>query len=155
MQNKIQIIRTTSDNEDFRLLIKDLDDDLNRRNGEMQSLYDGLNKIESLNTIVIAYDNNTPIGCACFKTFSTHSVELKRMYVNPDYRGLGVAPLILKEIEKWAGEIGFKEIVLETGLNQPEAIRFYTKNGYSKIDNYGRYIGNPNSVCMNKKLMIC
>ncbi|WP_165022404.1 GNAT family N-acetyltransferase [Dysgonomonas sp. ZJ279] len=152
MQNKIQIIRTNSDNEDFRLLIKDLDDDLNRRNGEMQYLYDGLNKIESLNTIVIAYDNSSPIGCACFKTFSTHSVELKRMYVNPDYRGLGVAPLILKEIEKWAGEIGFDEIVLETGLNQPEAIRFYTKNGYSKIDNYGRYIGNPNSVCMNKKL---
>ncbi|MCD8175986.1 MAG: GNAT family N-acetyltransferase [Tannerellaceae bacterium] len=47
---------------------------------------------------------------------------------------------------------GFTSVVLETGINQPEAIRLYEKNGYIRIANYGPYINQPDSVCMKKIL---
>lgn len=150
----IQIYRTNSDNTGFNILIKELDADLHKRNGNDQFQYGLYNKIESLPTVVIASDNDKPVGCACFKTFDSGSVELKRMYLHPDYRGKGIADKILGEIEKWVGETGIFRIVLETGLKQPEAIRFYIKNGYVRIPNYGQYIGNQNSICMEKILNI-
>ena len=46
--------------------------------------------------------------------------------------------------------LNLAQMVLETGLKQPEAIRLYERSGYEKIENYGQYIGVENSVCMQK-----
>jgi GNAT superfamily N-acetyltransferase len=59
---------------------------------------------------------------------------------------------ILNELEKWALEIGFNSMVLETGKLQPAAIQLYKKQGYQIIPNYNPYIGNELSVCMKKNL---
>jgi len=150
----IRIRRANSEDVAFQTLVKQLDADLHLRNGDDQFQYDLYNKIESLSTVVIASDENKPVGCACFKNYSSDAAELKRMYLHPDFRGRGVADSILNEIENWAKENGMSKIVLETGLKQPEAIRFYTKNGYIRIPNFGHYIGNLNSVCMQKILNI-
>ena len=53
-------------------------------------------------------------------------------------------------LEKWAGELGYKKCILETGKKQPEAISLYKKNGYKPIPNYGQYTGIDNSVCFEK-----
>lgn len=131
----IRICRTNSENPDFLLLTKELDADLNRRNGNDQFQYAIYNKIDLLPTVVIAYSDECPVGCACFKGFSVEAVELKRMYVKPDYRGLGIADKILNEIEKWVWENGISKLVLETGIKQVEAIHFYTRQGYIKTHN--------------------
>lgn len=81
------------------------------------------------------------------------SIEIKRMFVKSENRGSGIAQLILNELEKWAIENNFFKSILETGIKQPGAIRFYTKSGYVKIDNYGQYAGNSNSFCMSKNLI--
>jgi putative acetyltransferase len=47
---------------------------------------------------------------------------------------------------------GFSGAILETGIRQIEAIKFYSKSGYQQIDNYGHYIGNSNRVCFYKNL---
>jgi putative acetyltransferase len=148
-----KVIRTKSDNIDFQELVKFLDDELNSRYGIVQLHYDQYNKIESLDTVVIAYLDKSPVACGCFKAFDESCIEIKRMIVKPENRGKGIADRILEELEKWAIEMGFSGSVLETGIKQPEAIRFYMRNGYIKIANYGQYIGNENSVCMGKQLM--
>ena len=66
------------------------------------------------------------------------------MFVRPEYRGSGISSLIISELEVWAAEQGFHATILETGIQQPEAIRFYTKSGYGKIDSFGPYKGNSN-----------
>ena len=76
------------------------------------------------------------------------------MYVPLNRRGQGIASLVLKELEKWAKELGYKKCILETGLKQPEAIRLYEKNGYKSIPNYGQYSGVENSVCYEKVIEI-
>ena len=60
--------------------------------------------------------------------------------------------MVLKELEKWAAELGFRECILETGNRQTEAVSFYHKSGYSVIPNFGPYIGVDNSICFSKML---
>ena len=62
--------------------------------------------------------------------------------------------MVLKELENWTQESGFKNCILETSIKQPEAIAFYKKNLYEQIPNYGQYIGIENSVCFKKSLVI-
>ena len=148
----IHIIRDNSDNKDFQRLIQELDKDLNARYGKVQFQFDKYNKVENLDTVVIAFWQKKAVGCACFKVFEEDSIEIKRMFLIPKYRGQGIADKILEELENSAMEKGFSNAVLETGIKQPEAIGFYKRNNYIQINNYGQYIGNANSVCMKKQL---
>ena len=149
----ITIKRTNSNDPDFISLVNDLDKDLWNRYGTAQLEYQPYNIIENLQTVVIANTENSPVGCGCFKKLETDTVEVKRMYVMPEKRGKGIGTLLMKELEKWAGESGFEFIVLETGSGQPEALHLYKKQGYSIIPNYGQYSGMKESICMKKNLL--
>jgi putative acetyltransferase len=148
----IKLLRCKSDNQDFRNLVILLDEDLYSRNGIIQAQYDKFNKIESIDTGIVAFYDGIPVGCGCFKKFDNKTVEIKRMFVIKEYRSNGIAKMILSELENWALENGYKNSILETGINQFEAINFYQKVGYKTIENFGQYIGNPNSICMSKVL---
>ena len=92
------------------------------------------------------------MACGAFKEFNEDSVEIKRMFVQPDFRGKGIASKALKVLEDWAKELNYSYAVLETGLRQPEAIALYKKNNYTVIDNYAPYEYMDNSVCFRKAL---
>jgi len=148
----IAIKRTQSTDPDFKLLVKELDAGLRIVNGEMMDVYDQHNIIESLATVVIAYQDDTPIGCGCFKPFDQDAVEIKRMFVRPAARGKGISAMVLKELESWAHSLGFKYTVLETGSRQVEALGLYNKAGYTSIPKYGPYVNLPDSICLRKEL---
>ena len=78
------------------------------------------------------------------------TAEIKRMYVAPGARGLGLARAMLAHLEQTARQEGAEAIVLETGLRQPEAIRLYTSSGYTPIDGFGFYKDAPLSRCFGK-----
>jgi putative acetyltransferase len=148
----IQIIRTNSENKDFIELVKHLDIELAERDGEYHPYYAQFNKIDKIKFVVIAYENEKPVGCGAIKQYEPRTMEIKRMYVLPENRGRGIANKILSELEIWATELAFKKCILETGKKQPEAIRLYQKNGYNLIQNYGQYAQVENSVCFEKKM---
>jgi GNAT superfamily N-acetyltransferase len=150
----ISIVRDTRDSPQLQVLVRLLDADLNNRYGIVQAQYDRFNSLASVDGAVIAYINDQAIGCGCFKRSYAETAEIKRMFVRPENRGSGAAKLLLEELEKWAVEAGFSRAILETGIKNPEAIRFYTKCGYSRIENYGQYVGMENSVCMGKSLKV-
>ncbi len=148
----LELKRTNNLDKDFLLLVSRLDADLAARYGQLQQVYDQYNKIENLETVVVAYDKNVAVGCGCFKQLEDDVVEVKRMYVDEDHRGKGIGACILTELENWAGELRYSALVLETGNNQPEAVRLYQKKGYQPISNYGQYAGMDTSICMKKAL---
>ena len=74
------------------------------------------------------------------------------MYVPLNKRGLGIATIILTELENRAREVNFKKCILETGKKQPAAIRLYQKNDYTIIPNFSPYEADDNSVCFEKEL---
>ena len=148
----IKIVRTNSDNPDFTKLVRLLDAFLAEIDGEEHLFYAQLNKTASLRHVIVAYVDEIPVSCGAIRELNPHSMEVKRMYTLPEYRGKGVATQVLKELEKWAAELSYQKCVLETGQRQPEAINLYKKNGYKEIPNYGKYEGVYNSVCFEKEL---
>lgn len=144
------LIRTNSDNPDFRELVILLDKDLAIRDGDDHAFFAQFNKIDAIKHTVVAYSDGRPVGCGAIKQYEDGVVEVKRMYVLPAERGRGVASLVLRELERWAHELGYTRCILETGEKQPEAIALYKKNGYSIIPNYGQYADVLTSVCFDK-----
>lgn len=146
------LIRTNSEHPDFRYLVSLLDKDLAIRDGEDHAFYNQFNKIDSIKYTVVAYLDEIPVGCGAIKEYEDGVVELKRMYVRDDFRRKGIASAVLAELEKWAKELKYSSLILETGKAQPEAIALYQGKEFSIIPNYGQYIGVDNSVCMKKTI---
>lgn len=148
----IKVIRTSSDNADFIELVKHLDSLLAELDGDEHEFYAQFNKTSKLKYVVVAYENDKPVGCGAIREFSPGVMEMKRMYTTPECRGKGIATKVLMELEKWATELSCFICKLETGKRQPEAISLYKKNGYRIIPNYGQYAAMENSVCFEKEL---
>jgi putative acetyltransferase len=148
----IRILRTESENKDFIELVKYLDADLAIRDGDDHSFYSQFNKIDQIKNVVVAYENEQPVGCGAIKEFEPGTFEIKRMYTSPESRGKGIASKVLTELENWATELSYKKCILETGKKQPEAISLYKRNGYKLIPNYGQYTNVENSICFEKQL---
>jgi GNAT superfamily N-acetyltransferase len=72
------------------------------------------------------------------------------MYVAPAARGTRVAVALLRRLEADARALGWKRLVLETGERQPDAMRFYEREGYRSIPPFGYYLGSSLSRCYEK-----
>ena len=145
--------RTDSNDKDFHWLVEKLNRYLDVLYGGLQDYYSQFNKIDNIPNVVIAYLNDEPVGCGCFKKFDEQSAEVKRMFARENSRGKGVGSAVLTELEKWAAELGYTAMVLEHGDKQPEASKLYQRQGYTVIPNYGQYIGmEETSICRKKSI---
>ena len=145
--------RASPFDQDFHNLIVDLDKDLWRRYPDIQQNFTPFNRVDESFRVILVYDNNSPIGCGCFRPMNEErTIEIKRMYVALAFRGRGIGKWILRELEQWAKEEGFLISKLETGINQPEAIAAYEKSGYDRIPNFPPYVEVKESICMKKYL---
>jgi len=152
MNSKIKIVKTTSENSDFISLIKIFDAFLWERYPELKKDYWGNNLIEFNANVILVYLDEKPVARGCFKKYNENTVELKRMFVSPEARGLGLAQLVIKELEKEAIDQGFEVMILETLYKQKEAISLYQKTGFEIVENYEPYVGLLNSICMSKSI---
>lgn len=148
----ITLRRTDSYDPVFRSLVKELDMDLQRRDGDDHSFFAQFNKIDAIRHAIVALKDGEPVGCGAIKRYDDNTMEVKRMFVPVDFRGQGIATLILQELERWCREINIHRCILETGERQPEAIRLYQKNNYNVIPNFGQYADVATSVCFEKSL---
>ena len=152
MKEALIIKRISSTDPHFQLLVSHLDHELWVELKEDQSTYDQYNKVPDLGTVVLICSHEQPIACGCFKKYSNDTVEIKRMFVEKQYRGKGISKMLLDELEKWAKESGSTFAILETSIRFEAARGLYTNAGYTIIDNYDQYAGLKESVCMRKKL---
>ena len=102
--------------------------------------------------LVVLDDDGAAVACAGIRRHSDRAAELKRMWVDPAARGRGYARALLGALEAAAGELGYTELVLETGLRQPEAMALYESAGFEPIENFGYYRDSPLSRCFRKEL---
>jgi putative acetyltransferase len=92
------------------------------------------------------------VGCGAYRPLHDDIAEVKRMYVEPAFRGRGIGRRLLLALEECARQAGYARVWLETGIAQPEALRLYETSGYGVIANYGHYRDDPRSVCFEKRL---
>jgi putative acetyltransferase len=106
---------------------------------------------EAVAFFVIRSDG-TPSGCGGIKLFGAEYGELKRMYVRPQFRGAGLAKLLIDHLAAYACEQGVALLRLETGIYQQEAIGLYERMGFQRIPPFGAYKPDPLSLFYEKPL---
>lgn len=149
----VQIKIVPSTDPALRKLIEKLDAELLQRYPADSIFSLNLNSpIVDRVTFVLAESDGQPVGCGAILELDENAVELRRFYVVPAMRGMGIASSILHYLEDLARQRGYKHIVLETGPKQPGAIGLYHKFGYRQIPSYGEYEGCEYSLCMSKDL---
>ena len=152
MNEQLTVKRTNSEDKDFQQLVLQLDNELWSELEEDQATYDQYNKVPDLDTVIVIYVGNKPVAIGCFKKYNKDTVEIKRMFVEKQYRGKGVSKLVLNELEKWAKELEYRYSILETSVHFKTAQNLYIKAGYRIIENYDQYKGLDESICMKKEL---
>ncbi len=106
---------------------------------------------EEVAFFVIRYDG-MPAGCGGIQLFGAEYGEVKRMYVRPQYRGLGLAKLMLDHLAGVARRQGADRLRLETGIHQREAIGLYERWGFRRIGPFGEYRQDPLSLFFEKQI---
>lgn len=91
------------------------------------------------------------IGCGAVVLHPVFG-EIKRLYVSPRSRGRGVGRKLLALLESAARQSGCRQIKLETGSFQPEALALYARCGYVRRGPFGEHRDDPLSVFMQKQL---
>lgn len=78
--------------------------------------------------------------------------EIKRVFVQPQFRGRGLSKALMEELEAHLRAQGIDRVRLETGVHQPEALSLYERLGYDRRAPFGEYVEDPLSVFMEKRL---
>ena len=104
--------------------------------------------------LLVARIDGVAAGCVAFLPFADdpETAEIKRLFVAEAARGRGVGAALMAALEREVAGMGYRRLVLETGIFQPEAIRLYGRHGYVRMPCYGEYATNPKSLCYEKRL---
>jgi putative acetyltransferase len=153
MSGTVEITLERPDSDDARVLIEELEAYLIPLSPpESRHGY----SIEKLLTEEVPFfiirNNGIPVGCGGVKLFGTDYGEIKRMYVRPEFRGLGFAKLMLNHLAEYARNHGVAILRLETGIAQRDAIALYERSGFRSIAPFGAYKPDPLSRFYEKRI---
>ena len=107
---------------------------------------------ESVTDALIALDGEKAVGCAGLKPYSDSDIEVKRVWVEPEYRGRHVAREMMTLLEAEAAKKGYRRAILQTRPVMGDAVGLYLSLGYRLIDNYPPYDKLEGAVCYAKEL---
>lgn len=154
MNMNVNFNRTDGKDEDFIENCRLLDMDLDRRVGRKikRDKYKKYNQLDEIKEAIVVYEGNTAIGGGAIRKYDDENVELKRVFVHPEYQGRGIGSRLVALLMEWAMELGYKRVILETGELLAESCAVYKKLGFEIIPNYGPYADMPESLCMARDL---
>lgn len=123
-----------------------------REHGIPNTVENPLDPADILLTVLIEVDGQ-PAGTGMLRR-NGDKLELKRIMVSPNFRGMGLAKTLLERLESEALHHGATTAWLHTGILQPDAIALYEKRGWQKLDYvFEPYADDGLSVCFTKQLV--
>ncbi len=135
---------------DAQVLINRLSLVLSKLTGDSgASSFNSFDVREAGSVFRVGYNGSNPIACGAIRRLSGNVAELKRMYAEH-----GTGALLLNDLQNHAVEMGYGKLWLSTRTDNEKAVGFYLRNGFKKIDNYGKYMGRSNSVCFEKNIWL-
>jgi DNA-binding MarR family transcriptional regulator len=91
-------------------------------------------------TYLVATSDGRPVACGGVLDLGGGRAEIKRMWVNPEWRGAGLGSRLLRDLEALAAKLGHDVVRLDSNGTLTEAIAMYERAGYQRIE---RYSDNP------------
>jgi ribosomal protein S18 acetylase RimI-like enzyme len=103
--------------------------------------------------LLLVYKDKTVIGCAGIREFDIETAELKRMYIQAEYRGCQIGRKLLEQSINIAKELNYKRIRLDTLPDMKLAQKLYRAFGFYEIPSY-RFNPIEGTVYMEKNLIL-
>ena len=141
-ENGKQLFQQYIQSLDFKITFQDVDRELE----EIAIEYNAPSGI-----LLLAYDGDKAIACAGVRKFDVNNAELKRMFVDPGYRGIQLGQQLLQLALSAAKQMGYTSILLDTVPSMRSAIKLYQSAGFRQIDPY-RFNPMPGAIFMEKEL---
>ena len=149
----MQLVAVALDSAAARPLLVELDADLARRYGSDEEVHaEAAEFLPPHGLFVLVLLDDAAVACGGFRPVRPQIAELKRMYVAPQARGMGLARRLLSHLESAAQQAGYTQLWLETGVVQPEAMRLYESAGYTPIPGFGQFADSELSRSYAKPL---
>lgn len=101
---------------------------------------------------LVAEVDGVPAGCGAWRALPSGAAEIKRVYVEPAFRRRGIARLVVAALEEGAAVAGHRQVVLNSGREQPEALTLYAELGYRPVPGYDVYACSPDAVFLGRPL---
>jgi len=101
--------------------------------------------------ILVALSDDRPCGCVALRSIDERTCEMKRLYVRPGYRGLGIGAKLVRRIIEAAIVRGYEAMRLDTLASMAHAISLYRSVGFQDIEPY-IYNPLPGALFMEKRL---
>lgn len=95
-----------------------------------------------------------PVATGGYRRLHDATAEVKRMYVPADHRGKGYGRAMLVALESAARAAGVRHLVLNTGVQQPEAIALYESTGWESVAAFGHYAATPGALFYGRALAV-
>ena len=101
---------------------------------------------------LLVWREGVAVGCGALRRLDGHRGELCRLFVTLNARREGIGRTLLARLEAEALALGYRRVVLETGMRQKPAMALYRAAGWRRIPAYGNFAKDPTSVCFGKTL---
>jgi GNAT superfamily N-acetyltransferase len=123
-----------------------------RYGGPDEAVVDPAEFLPPRGLFLVAEVGGVPAGCGAWRAIDADVAEIKRVYVEPAFRRRGLAQEVVAWLERSAAAAGHRDVVLNTGNRQPEALALYADAGYRPVPGYGVYACAPGAVFLGKSL---
>lgn len=147
----MKTVLTDEKDERFIELVKELDQGYYERIGDELARYDDYNEFSKPHVVLLALISNEAVACASYRVFDETTVEFKRVFVKKEFRKMGIAYSLIRQLERLVIKDNFKYSVIVTGANNSPAIRLYEKLDYHLTDSFGQFVDDESVICMKKE----
>ena len=145
---EIVVVREAPDTEDAEALVLELEDHLAERYpAESRHGYSVARLLEQQVAFFVARVDGAPAACGGVQLVGAEYGEIKRMWVRPQFRRLGLGRAVLEHLAQHTLEHGVDVLRLETGVDQAAAIALYEQFGFRRISPFPPYRDDPLSLC--------
>lgn len=149
----VVILREEPDSPDASALVAELESHLAERYpDESRHGYSVERLLEQRVAFFVARVDGAAAGCGGVQLIGTDFGEVKRMWVRPAYRGLGLGRQVLDRLANHVRAAGVRTLRLETGVDQDAAIALYESVGFRRIPPFPPYFDDPLSLCFEASL---
>lgn len=155
----LRIERLPITHPDAQLLVEAVQEEyVARYGGRDESPIDAADFEDPRGQFFVGYLGGVPVATGAWRRSTIErlgtslTAEIKRMYVVPTAQRRGHARRILAHLEATAAAAGIEALVLETGLEQPEAIALYVSSGYEPVPGFGYYCGSDLSRTFGRRI---